>query len=61
MPERLQVCFIPLVVAERRRKRNLLLDFRSMKSLWAVRPVFHWKERRVRAHLPTCRLAFEVF
>ena len=32
--------------------------FRSMKSLLAVRPVSHWKERRVRAHLLTCMLAY---
>lgn len=29
-----------------------------MKSLLAVRPVFHWKERRVRAHLLLCMLAY---
>ena len=34
--------------------------FRSMKSLLAVRPVFHWKERRVRAHLLLCMLAYYV-
>ena len=32
--------------------------FRSLKSLLAVRPVFHWKERRVRAHLLICMLAY---
>ena len=32
--------------------------FRSLKSLLAVRPVFHWKERRVRAHLLICLLAY---
>ena len=82
--ERLLVCFNPMVAAERRRQRDLLLElteaeaarlaagyaaghydrdalgdeetvraykslarveraFRSMKSLLAVRPVFHWK------------------
>ena len=34
--------------------------FRSMKSLLAVRPVFPWKERRVRAHLFVCMLAYYV-
>jgi hypothetical protein len=34
--------------------------FRSLKSLLAVRPVFHWKERRVRAHLLLCMLAYYV-
>ena len=32
--------------------------FRSLKSLLAVRPVFHWKERRLRAHLLICMLAY---
>ena len=32
--------------------------FRSMKSLLRVRPIFHWKERRVRAHLLICMLAY---
>ena len=32
--------------------------FRSLKSLLAVRPVFHWKQRRVRAHLLICMLAY---
>ena len=31
-----------------------------MKSLLMVRPVFHWKERRVRAHLLLCMLAYYV-
>ena len=31
--------------------------FRSLKSLLAVRPVFHWTQRRVRAHLLICMLA----
>ena len=34
--------------------------FRSLKSVLAVRPVFHWKERRVRAHLFPCMLAYYV-
>ena len=34
--------------------------FRSMKSLLAVRPVFHWREQRVRAHLLICMLAYYV-
>ncbi len=32
--------------------------FRSLKSLLAVRPVFHWKQRRVREHLLICMLAY---
>ena len=32
--------------------------FRSLKSLLAVRPVFHWTQRRVRAHLLICMLAY---
>ena len=32
--------------------------FQSLKSVLEVRPVFHWKERRVRAHLLICMLAY---
>ncbi len=34
--------------------------FRVMKHTMAVRPVFHWKERRVRAHLAICFVAFAL-
>ena len=33
-------------------------SFREMKSDLEVRPVFHWTERRVRAHFALCYLAF---
>lgn len=34
--------------------------FRVLKSTLAVRPVFHWTERRVRAHLASCFVAFAL-
>ena len=34
--------------------------FRVLKSTLAVRPVFHWTERRVRAHIAICYLAFAL-
>ena len=34
--------------------------FRVMKHTMAVRPVFHWVERRVRAHIAICFVAFAL-
>jgi len=34
--------------------------FRVMKHTMAVRPVFHWVEHRVRAHLAICFVAFAL-
>ncbi len=34
--------------------------FRVLKHTLAVRPVFHWTERRVRAHVAICFLAFAL-
>lgn len=31
--------------------------FRDLKSLITVQPIFHWKERRIRAHIFTCFLS----
>lgn len=35
-------------------------SFRVMKHTMAVRPVFHWTERRVRAHVAICFVAFAM-
>ena len=35
-------------------------SFRVMKHTMAVRPVFHWTERRVRAHIAICFVAFAM-
>jgi len=32
--------------------------FREMKSVLDIRPVYHWKEQRVRGHIMMCFLAF---
>ena len=32
--------------------------FRNIKSFLKIRPVFHWKERRIKAHVLICFLAF---
>lgn len=34
--------------------------FRVMKHTMAVRPIFHWVERRVRAHIAICFVAFAL-
>ena len=34
--------------------------FRVMKHTMAVRPIFHWKKRRVRAHVAICFVAFAL-
>lgn len=34
--------------------------FRDLKSLITVQPIFHWKERRIRAHIFTCFLTLIV-
>lgn len=34
--------------------------FRVLKSALAVRPVFHWVERRVHAHVAICFVAFSL-
>ena len=34
--------------------------FRVLKHTLAVRPVFHWTERRVRAHVAICFVAFAL-
>ena len=34
--------------------------FRVIKHTMSVRPVFHWKERRVRAHIAICFVAFAL-
>ncbi len=35
-------------------------SFRVMKHTMAVRPVFHWTQRRVRAHVAICFVAFAM-
>ena len=35
-------------------------SFRVMKHSMSVRPVFHWTERRVRAHATICHAAFSL-
>ena len=35
-------------------------SFRVMKHTMAVRPVFHWTQRRVRAHVAICFVAFAI-
>ncbi len=32
--------------------------FRVLKYTMAVRPIFHWTERRVKAHMAICFVAF---
>jgi transposase len=32
-------------------------SFRSLKSLEEINPVYHWRERRIRAHVYVCVLA----
>ena len=34
--------------------------FRVLKSALAIRPVFHWSERRVKAHIAICFVAFSL-
>ena len=34
--------------------------FRVLKNTLGIRPVFHWTERRVRAHLAICYAAFAL-
>ena len=34
--------------------------FRVLKHTLAIRPVFHWTERRVRAHIAICFAAFAI-
>jgi len=34
--------------------------FRVLKHTLAIRPVFHWTERRVRAHIAICFAAFAM-
>ena len=36
------------------------LKWRCLKSTLMVRPVFHWTERRIRAHIFVCVLALQV-
>ena len=40
--------------------REIEHGFRVLKHTLASRPVFHWTERRVRAHLAICCLAFAL-
>jgi len=37
--------------------QNIERGFRDLKSLITVQPIFHWKERRIRAHIFTCFLS----
>lgn len=54
-PERLDA---PAVVATYKRLASVERDFRALKGDdLAVRPIFHWREDRVRAHLFLCFLA----
>ena len=54
-PERLDA---PAVVETYKRLSAVERDFRAMKGDdLAVRPIFHWREDRVRAHLFLCFLA----
>ena len=54
-PERLDT---PAVVATYKRLASVERDFRALKGDdLAVRPIFHWREDRVRAHLFVCFLA----
>ena len=41
----------PLVIEE---------GFRVLKHTMAIRPIFHWVERRVRAHIAICFVAFAL-
>ena len=34
--------------------------FRVLKCALAVRPIFHWRERRVKAHMAICFVAFAL-
>ena len=51
----------PAVVATYKRLASVERDFRALKGDdLAVRPIFHWREDRVRAHLFVCFLAAYV-
>ncbi|MBF6607032.1 MAG: IS1634 family transposase [Chloroflexi bacterium] len=57
-PERLDA---PAVVATYKRLASVERDFRALKGDdLAVRPIFHWREDRVRSHLFLCFLAAYV-
>ncbi len=46
------------LVIQYRRLAEIEACFRTNKHDLAIRPVFHWKERRVRAHIAICYMAF---
>ncbi len=48
------------VVAQYRELWRIEEGFRVLKSTLAVRPIFHWTERRVQAHVAICFVAFAV-
>jgi len=51
----------PAVVGSYKRLSNVERAFRSLKTVdLHVRPIFHWTENRVRAHIFLCMLAYYV-
>ena len=46
------------LIIQYRKLAEIEACFRTNKHDLAIRPVFHWKERRVRAHLAICYMAF---
>ena len=46
------------IVASYRQLQEVERAFRALKSLVKVRPMFHWAERRVEAHIFICFLAY---
>ena len=46
------------LVAQYRRLAEIEACFRTNKHDMKIRPIFHWKENRVRAHIAVCYMAF---
>ena len=46
------------LVAQYRRLAEIESCFRTNKHDMKIRPIFHWKENRVRAHIAICYMAF---
>lgn len=48
------------IVAHYKQLQELERGWRTLKSSLQIRPVYHWTERRIRAHIFLCMLALQV-
>ena len=46
------------LIRQYRRRWEIEACFRTHKHDLKIRPVFHWKPRRIRAHIAICYMAF---